>query len=306
MRAPGATVPFSRFAGYFLEVAAQGSLRRAGQVLHVSASAIDRQILRAEALFETTLFERLSTGLKLTAAGELLLDDLRRWRKEHARTLERLDELRGLKRGHVRIAVIEALGDGLLVQTLAQVADEHPYLTFDLSVLENRRVSEQVSAAEVDFGLLLEPVDNPSLEIRAAAPIPIGMAMPVDHPLAGRSRMLLSDALEYRQLMAGAPLIVHESARRLYARHRFDNTQIVTCNNVRLMRSLIRKGVGIGILSLLDVAADLEERRLAFVPLHGRQVEPLTLALCVAPRRQLSRAAQLVIQRLARAVGKLG
>jgi DNA-binding transcriptional LysR family regulator len=86
-------VPFSRFATYFLEVARQGSLRRAAEVLHVSASAIDRQILRAEESFETPLFERLPSGLKLTAAGELLLDDLRRWRKEHVRTLERLDEL---------------------------------------------------------------------------------------------------------------------------------------------------------------------------------------------------------------------
>ncbi len=298
-------VPFSRFAGYFLEVARQGSLRRAAEVLHVSASAIDRQILRAEELFETTLFERLPTGLKPTAAGELLLDDLRRWRKEHGRTLERLDELKGLKRGHIRVASIEALGDGVLVRTIAAVADQYPDLTFDLRVLENRQVSEQVSAAEVDFGLLLDPVEHPSLEVRAFATIPIGMAMPVDHPLAGKSRMSLSDALEYRQLMAAAPLIVHERARTLYARHQVDNSQIVTCNNVRMMRSLIRKGVGIGILSLLDIASDVEEGRLAFVPLHGRQVEPLTLALCVAPRRQLSRAAQLVIQRLVPAIGKL-
>ena len=143
-------VPFSRFAGYFLEVARQGSLRRAAEVLHVSASAIDRQILRAEGVFQTALFERLPTGLKLTAAGELLLDDLRRWRKEHARTLERLDELKGLERGHIRIALIEALGDGVLVRTVAEVADQYPYLTFDLRVLENSQVSEQVSAAEVD------------------------------------------------------------------------------------------------------------------------------------------------------------
>jgi DNA-binding transcriptional LysR family regulator len=299
-------IPFSRFAGYFLEVARQGSLRRAAEVLHVSASAIDRQILRAEQQFATPLFERLPAGLKLTAAGELLLHDLRRWGKEHIRTLERLDELKGLKRGHVKIALIEALGDGMLVRTVTDVEGDHPYLTFDLRVLENRQVSEQVSAAEVDFGLLLDPFESPSLEVRASATIPIGMAMRLDHPLADRSRVSLGDALAYRQLMPAAPLMVHEHARTLYARHRVDNTQIVACNNVRMMRSLIRNGAGIGILSLLDVASDLEERRLAFVPLHGRQVKPLTLALCVAPRRQLSRAAQLVMQRLALAMEKLG
>lgn len=299
-------VPFSRFATYFLEVARQGSLRRAAEVLHVSASAIDRQILRAEESFETPLFERLPSGLKLTAAGELLLDDLRRWRKEHVRTLERLDELKGLKRGHVRIALIEALGDGMLVRTVTEVQEEYPYLTFDLRVLENRLVAEQVSAAEVDFGLLLEPVANPSLEIRATATIPIGMAMRVDHPLAGRSRVSLGDALIYRQLLPAAPLIVHDHARTLYTRHGVDSGQSVACNNVRMMRSLIRSGVGIGILSLLDIASDVEERRLAFVPLQGRQVRSLTLALCVAPRRQLSPAARLIIQRLTLAMRKLG
>ncbi len=182
--------------------------------------------------------------------------------------------LKGLKRGHVRIALIEALGDGMLVRTVAEVEEEHPYLTFDLRVLENRLVGEQVSAAEVDFGLLLDPVEGPSLEIRAAATIPIGIAMPVDHPLAGRSRVSLGDALVYRQLLPAAPLIVHDLARTLYARHRADNGQSVACNNVRMMRSLIRSGVGIGILSLLDVASDVNEQRLAFVPLQGRQVRP--------------------------------
>ena len=69
-------------------------------------------------------------------------------------------------------------------------------------------------------------------------------------------------------------------------RNQVDNGQSVSCNNVRMMRSLIRSGVVIGILSLLDVASDVEEGRLA--------------------RRQLSPAARLVIQRLTLAMRKVG
>jgi hypothetical protein len=46
----------------------------------------------------------------------------------------------------------------------------------------------------------------------------------------------------------------------------------------------------------------VDEGRLSFVPLAGRESTPLTLALCVAPRRQLSRAAHLVIERLVAAL----
>jgi hypothetical protein len=35
---------------------------------------------------------------------------------------------------------LEALGDGMFVRTVAAVEEEHPYLTFDLRVLENRPV----------------------------------------------------------------------------------------------------------------------------------------------------------------------
>lgn len=295
-------IPFSRFNGYFLEVARQGSLRKASETLHVSASAIDRQILQAEKMLGTTLFERLSTGLKLTAAGELMLDDLKRWRKEHSRTLESFDELKGLKRGHVRIAVIEALAEGIIVKTIAKLALEYPYITFDLRVLGNREVGHQVSAAEVDFGLLLDPVEHAALEVQAHADIPIGIAMPLNHPLAGKAHLSLSTSLAYRHLISAPPLIVYERAQRLYARHRLAHSHAVTCNNVSMMRALIRDGVGIGILSLLDVSVDLMENRLAFVRLHDRNVGHMTLALCVAPRRQLSRAARLVAQKVAQAM----
>jgi DNA-binding transcriptional LysR family regulator len=303
-------LPFSRFNRCFQEVASQGSLRRAAEVLHVSASAIDRQIIQAERALDIKLFERLPTGLKLTAAGELMLDDLRRWRKEYARTVERLDELRGLRRGHVGIALIDALSEGVIPQTIAQIGQEFPHLTFDLKVLDNRDVGNQVAAAAVDVGLLFEPVENSALDKRIAIDFPVGAALPIYHPLRSESRLTLSQILPFPQILPSDPLIVHERAVALYARHRTNQRQFVTCNDVKMMRSLVRSGAGVGILSLIDVASDVDEGRLAFVPLSGRGIKPLTLALCVAPQRQLSRAAHLAIDRLVIALkalrGRLG
>jgi DNA-binding transcriptional LysR family regulator len=291
-------LPFSRFNRYFQEVASQGSLRRAAEILHVSASAIDRQIIRAEAALDIKLFERLPTGLKLTAAGELMLGDVRRWRKEYARTVERLDELRGLRRGHVGIALVDALSEGVIPQTITQIGKKFPHLTFDLEVLDNRDVGNQVAAAAVDVGLLFEPVENFALDKRIAIDFPVGVALPVDHPLRSEDRLTLSQILPFPQILPGDPLIVHERVVAIYARHRVNTRQFVTCNDVKMMRSLVRSGAGVGILSLIDVASDVDEGRLAFVPLSGRGIRPLTLALCVAPQRQLSRAAQLAIDRL--------
>lgn len=289
---------FSRFSRYFLEVARLGSLRKAADVLNVSASAIDRQILLAEEELGTALFERLPSGLKLTVAGELLLADVRRWRKELTRTLERFDELQDMRRGHVTFAMIDALCEGQLAQTIAGIGTGYPGLTFDLQVVPNHRVIQAIAAAEVDFGLLLDPVDHLHLEVRPLANIPMGVVMPVDHPLATGSRLALGQIVGYRQILPAAPLMIHDQVARLYQRHQIHNQQPVMCNNVRMIRSLIADGVGISILSWLDVAADVAAGKLAFVPLHERHIKPLLLTLCIAPKRQLSRAAQMVIKHI--------
>jgi DNA-binding transcriptional LysR family regulator len=295
-------LPFSRFNRYFQEVASQGSLRKAAEALHVSASAIDRQIIQAERALDIKLFERLPAGLKLTAAGELMLDDVRRWQKEYARTVERVDELRGLRRGHVGVALVNALSEGIIPQAITRIANEYPHLTFDFEVLPNREVANRVAAAAVDVGILFEPVENAALEKRISVDSPVGVALPTHHPLRSEVRLSLSQILPYPQILPGEPLMVRERAVRLYARHRVNYRQFITCNDIKLMRSLVRGGAGVGIMSLIDVASDVDEGRLSFVPLAGRESTPLTLALCVAPRRQLSRAAHLVIERLVAAL----
>lgn len=299
---------FSRFARYFAEVARLGSLRRAAEALHVSASAIDRQILMAEQEYGAALFERLPGGMRLTAAGELLLGDLRRWRKEYARTLERFDELQGLRRGHVSLACMNALSTGALPAALARMGEELPGIGFDVQVLENRQVAAQVAAGEVDFGLVLEPQPAAQLQMRPLRAIALGMAVPPGHPLAGVATVNFGGTMEFRHIVAGDALMIGARVRALYERHQGADKPVMRCNDVRMMRSLIERGAGIGVLSWLDVAADVADGRLAFVPLHGgggEHLRPLTLALCVAPQRQLSRAAQWAIERVTAALSAM-
>ncbi len=274
-------------------------IRKASDVLHVSASAIDRQILKAEEELGAQLFERLPGRLRLTAAGELLLVDVRGWEKAYARTLERFDELKGLRRGHVEIAMIDALSEGVVPEAVAALVQEYPGITFNLSTARNQRVMEMVTSADVDIGLLLDPVSSVDLEVRAFADIPLGIAMPVGHPLSTRTELQLSETLEHRLLLPAAPLIVGEHAKVLYQRQHIDVKRLTHCNDVRTLRGLVRAGAGVGLMSWLDAAPDVADGRLAFVPFRRHLTKPMTLALCVAPQRQLSRSALLTIQALA-------
>src|SRR5689334_4111606 len=86
---------------YFVAVAEAGSVRGASLALNVAASAVSRQIILLEQQFNIALFERRGRSLKLSAAGEILLDGLKRATQGHETTLDHLDALRGLKRGRI-------------------------------------------------------------------------------------------------------------------------------------------------------------------------------------------------------------
>lgn len=285
-------IAFSRFARYFTEVSKLGSIRKASETLHVSASAIDRQLLQAEEDIGVPLFERIPGGLRLTAAGEILDNLIRTWQKEYLRALGQIDELQGLRRGHVEVAIIDALAEGLVPEAIGAILQEHPAITVGVQVLDNDDVAKRVASGEVDFGLLLGPFTTSGIQVQAAIDVPIGVVVPPGHPLCGNDHLRLSQTLEYRTIFPGAPLVIHERAKAVYQRAGIDVERFMACNNTLMMRSLIRQGVGLGVLSWLDVAADTAQGKLAFVPLNEPHLKSLKLVLAVAPRRQPSRAAR--------------
>lgn len=288
-------VSFSRFTRYFTEVARLGSIRKAAEVLHVSASAIDRQLLAAEEEFGVPLFERLPSGMRLTAAGEILIGATRQWQKDYGRVFGQMAELQGLKRGHVDIAVIDALADGFVPEAIARMTAEFPRITYAIQVRDNADIARSIIAGEVDFGLLLEPVSNAELTVRAHVNIPLGITTAPGHILDGRAGVRLNQAVGYTMIMPDKPLMIYERAAALAATTGFGSSKSISSNNIRMMRSLIKQGAGIGILSWLDVMTDVKNQTLAFIPLTDSMLRPMTLSLCVASRRRLSKAASMTM-----------
>ncbi|MEG3131410.1 LysR family transcriptional regulator [Pantoea cypripedii] len=297
--------PFSRFAVYFAEVARSGSLRKAAEKLHVSASAINRQILQAEEGFGTPLFERLPDGLRMTTAGELLYDDVMRWQREFRVTRQRFDDIQGLKRGNVSAGLVQSLTKGKVAAALADIAQQHQWLRLELTVDNSHAISQLIRQAEIDFGLILDPAGQSGLEVLAFAELEMGVVLPPEHALSGRASLSLSELSGERHIIPGESLVVHERVAALYRKQGLEPDNIIACNDIRLIRSLIAQGTGICVLSLLDVMSEVEEKQLNFVPLKNSVLRPLTLALCTAPSRQLSRAAQRVIQRITEVIDEM-
>lgn len=299
------SIPFSRFSDYFMAVAKTGNLRKAADQLHISVSAVHRQIALAEDELDIALFERLPNGLKLTLAGELLYSDLLRWQKEYKQTCMRFDEIQGLKRGAIDLGIIAALSEGFIVNCLNEIQQKYPWLTFNIHCDDSDVIVQKIMNTEIDFGLILDPLVHTQLDVLSFIEIPIGFAMSKIHPLATRSSIPLSDTLDTRHLIADYPLVIHERIASIYKKQQITPIQKTLTNDIRLMLSMLKKNMGIAILSYLDVHTAIDDEDLIFIPINEKGIQPLTLALCAGPRRQLSKISQILIQDIIENMEKL-
>jgi len=289
---------FSRFLLYFTEVARQGSFRKASETLHVAASSIDRQILRVEKELAMPLFERQPTGLRLTAAGELLLHAANNWKKDFNRVCEQLDDLRGLRRGHVRIATIDAINRHFFSAMLKKVHLDYPNISFTLTTMNNIDIQQALMSGDADFGIMLNPQSSRELQVQAFAEINLGIVVPKGHPLGEKRSIRFNQCMEYPFIIPSAPLMLSEPVEALININGGLINEVAVSNNIHMIRSLIKEKIGIGILCWLDIMDEVLDDQLQFIPLTDPQLKTFTLSLCVAPSRQLSLAASMMLKQL--------
>ncbi|AGT10954.1 LysR family transcriptional regulator [Paracoccus aminophilus] len=287
--------PFSRMLTYFVEVARQGSIRKASEKLNVSASAIDRQVLLAEEMLGVRLFNRLPGGMQLTSPGELMLRGALEWRRDFAAIERQIADLSGLRRGHVRLGIIGALATGFLPRLLARLRQDYPGVTVEVTVLANDAVGLAIAAGQVELGLCLNPRPSRETEIHAHREIPLGLALPPGHAFAQKPRPRFAWLAECEVIRPQEPLEIAELFDALEAASGLSITPVARANDISMIRALIRAGAGVSLMSQLDLAEDESAGRIVFVPLAEPLLRPTRLALCHGRHAPLSTAATLVL-----------
>lgn len=289
---------FSRFLRYFTAVGRLGSIRRAADELNVSASAIDRQILNVEADLGMPLFERLPTGLRLTAAGEILMAAGSRWQKSLSDVRAQIEDLRGLKRGHVEIAIIDALAKGYVPAVVQLIQSRYPGITIGIRVLENDAVRRVIANGEVDCGIFFQPESIRDITVRAFVDVVLGFVTPADHPFGRQREARFSACVGSPLIVPAEPLAVCQQVSVLEGTTGVKLDRSVTSDNIQMIVSLVQRGVGIGILTSLDVITEVQRGQFSFTRISDPILRPMTLALCTASSRSTSYAANFALSEL--------
>jgi DNA-binding transcriptional LysR family regulator len=207
-----------RILRYVDEVARTGSIRKAADHLNVTASAVNRRIMDLEDELGAQLFERRPRGVRLTAAGEVFVHYLREQDDGVERMKSQIEELKGLRRGTVRIACSQALAVDFLPHEIAEFRARHPLVAFDVKVLDHEQAMTALAGYEVDLVLVFRPPFLPNFQPLMTLEQRLVAVMSTDHPLADRRTVRLRDCAAYpvalpERSIGGRQLLEQVSAR---------------------------------------------------------------------------------------------
>ncbi|HET9156790.1 MAG TPA: LysR substrate-binding domain-containing protein [Myxococcaceae bacterium] len=246
----------------FLAVATHGGFSRAARVTGVSQPAISKAVRLLEQQSGAQLLVRAPSGVVLTDAGQLLLEHARALFAEERSAEERLESLRGLRRGVLRVGGSTTLAAYFFPPILGELYRAHPGI--DLQVLSGnaRTIVGAVLDHRIELGLVEGPVRDGRIEVRPWREDILHVVVSPEHPLAGSRRVigpqLMEEVLVVREEGAGTRAVMEAALKR----RRWTPQRVFEVNSTEAIKGMVAAGIGWALLSTRAVRDDLALGRL--------------------------------------------
>lgn len=282
-----------RHLRYIDEIARSGSIRQAAERLHVAASAVNRRLLDIEDELGTPVFERLPRGMRLTAAGELFIQYVRERGAALEQVRSAIEDLKGLRRGRIRLIASQATAPSFLPAALASFRSRHPLVDFEVRIGDRLQAVAALRNYESDLALTFGLAPDPDIEALASFEQKLMVLMQRDHPLARSGQAIrLRQCVDYPLVLAGPGIGGRQLLDRFLARGSLRLPPVIESNSFEFLRGCLlhdqaltfQIALGASDLGSELVARDIEDRgfprgRLVLAHLRERSMPVIAITL---------------------------
>ncbi|HLZ62847.1 MAG TPA: LysR family transcriptional regulator [Ktedonosporobacter sp.] len=288
----------------FVTISRAGGFTRAAGVLNLSQPAISRRIELLEREIGAPLFERLSSGIRLTEAGQAFLPYAQQVLASIQDGAAAVRALKEEDKGTITLALVGTLASTSLTSRLQMFRDTYPHVRLLLRTDRSDGVSIQVQQGEAQLGLRY--FADPRPDIRSL----LAMNEPLLVVCSAHSRFVTDGATGPAALL-GAPWVSFPlgsgSSGEPFARIleqqllrcELDSAERIVIDSLTAQKRLIEADFGVGLLPASSIEEELRLGTVRVLPIDALQT---VVPVMLIHRRQayLSRAAQLLLTMLTR------
>src|SRR5580700_4579850 len=255
----------------FLEIAKQGSFSRAGQKLFRSQPAVSAQIRQLEEEYGQKLFDRVGKSMKLTAAGEVLLDFAGRLIALKNDSLRAVADQSNAPQGTLAVGANEATCLYVLPEVFAEFHRRFP--SVQISVYRNfsRKVIEKVEDGALDVGIVTLPVKSPSLKVHPIFRDRLMLMVSPTNPLAAYKSVRTAD-------IAAQPLIFPKTGftrqvlDKQFRPFRSHLRITMELPSVGMIKQFVAAGLGVSLISESFVRDEVRAGVVKIIPISDMEV----------------------------------
>ena len=245
-----------------------GSISAAARALNITPPAVSMQLRLLEEAAGLPLYERTDDGIRLSLAGEEVLEVVSGLEISLESCAEALDMLKGIKKGQVSVGVIST-AKYFAPRLLAAFADDHPNVDVRLSVGNRSETITGLANYDFDFAVMGSPPQELATENVRIGAHPHIIIGPPDHPLAGRRRIQAT-------LLSGETFLLREagSGTRILMQRLFEEMGVNPRSGMEIgsnetIKQAVMAGLGIALLSAHTVMPEISDGRLRIIPVFG-------------------------------------
>jgi DNA-binding transcriptional LysR family regulator len=253
-------------------IADTGSFTAAGNKLHVSQSAISRQVLLLEEELGEPVFHRIGRRIRITPAGESLLQLSHRVFQDLQDTVSAISDTRESLRGTMRLVGGMTVCLYVFPTLLAEVRRLHPNLDLKITVGSADRSMALLRSGAGDIGLVTLPVEASDLVSVPVLQEELLLVTYPGHPLAQKQPIEPGDLHKQPFILFESGSITRRIVDGFFTRERIESDIVMETENVEIIKAMVRNGLGISIIPWQAAAADVRNGQLVCSRIAGHSL----------------------------------
>jgi DNA-binding transcriptional LysR family regulator len=281
---------------YFNEVARSKAIRRAADRLHVTPSAISRQIALLEHQLGAPLLERTTNGVELTAAGVMLERYTRTLFRDLERVREGIAAFRSLDQGEVKIHAMEGVLSNFLPETVCAFLQQHPDINFQVTTCSSDLIVEALIRDETDIGIIYNPELRFEIQVVAERKEPVVCLVAPHNELANEPVVTLAQLCQKPLALPRQSFGLRQLFDRTADARRFKPRIVIEANNLEILRAAAVLGTCVTIGPQMSAQREISAGLLKAIPIDLEAFSNVRSAVCVHQERVPSYAASAFLK----------
>lgn len=216
---------------YFEVIATEGNLGRAAERVHRTQPALTKCIDRLEEDLGMRLFEKDGRGMRLTAAGHILLKRTRQMALMVEETSREMREHASGLQGNVRVGCLPTLAEHMMPRVFERLLAEAPGITVNLTVAMNDNLLAHLRDGDLDLVVGPMPESNAEIACEQIAGDTMVVVASEHHPLFS-SPASLAALLDYQWMLPAETVASRQWLDQTFDRHGAPRPQVQIESNV--------------------------------------------------------------------------